>query len=252
MAQVIKSSSDLKKDYRKHKRRYHLWMLLGLLFWLVFAWNISQTKRFDERLFIATFIGFGIAGSLGKWEEKRAKVLLGGLEGENKSLAVLSSLPNDYIVIPNVEINVPSAGRTELDQVVIGPGGLFIVETKNYHGILKGKAEDEKLQKIKISPAGETYTDYVKNPVRQIKRQVHILKQYLGQCGLHPYINGIVYLVHPDVTWKVTDMNSDISVICARKGGEQELQKKILSGGSGRLTAAEIKKIRATLEKLRL
>lgn len=250
MAQVIKKSSDLKKEYRKHRRRFHFWMLLGLLFWLVFAWNISQTKRFDERLLIATFIGFGIAGSLGKWEEKRAKVLRAGLAGENQSLSVLSSLPDDYIVIPNVEINVPSAGRTELDQVVIGPGGLFIVETKNYHGILKGKAEDEKLQKIKISPAGETYTDYVKNPVRQIKRQIHILKQYLGQRGLHPYINGIVYLVHPDVTWKVTDMSSDIAVICARPGGEQELRRKILSGGASPLTAGDIRKIRGVLERV--
>lgn len=251
MAQVIKNSSDLKKDYKKHKRRFYLWMLSGILCWVFLVWNINRTGNINERLIIAVLICSGIAGLLGKREEKQAKVLKAGLAGESQSLSVLSSLPDDYIVIPNVELNVPSAGRTELDQVVIGLGGLFIVETKNYHGILKGKAEDEKLQKIKISPAGETYTDYVKNPVRQIKRQIHILKQYLGQCGLHPFINGIVYLVHPDVTWKVTDMNSDISVICARTGGEQELRKKIFSGGISRLTATDIRKICAALEKLR-
>ena len=251
MAQIVKGSSDLKRDYKKHKRRYHLWSLLCIVCWILFAWNQSRTGRWDVRWLTAVLIGFGICAGLGKREEKKTKVLQAGLAGENQSLSVLSSLPDDYVVIPNVELNVPSVGRTELDQVVIGPGGLFIVETKNYHGILKGKAEDEKLQKIKLSPAGETYTDYVKNPVRQIKRQIHILKQYLGQCGLHPYINGIVYLVHPDVTWKVTDQNSDISVLCARTGGEKELRKEILNGGTGQLTASDIRKIRAALEKMR-
>jgi hypothetical protein len=57
--------------------------------------------------------------------------------GEKGELAVtdaLTSLPNDYVVLN--DLMLPD-GRGNIDHLVIGPNGLFVIETKNYSGYVK-------------------------------------------------------------------------------------------------------------------
>ena len=84
---------------------------------------------------------------------------------------------------------------TELDNVVVNANGVFIIEVKNYSGKLKGSVNDFEWTKIKRTHGGKTYVKTVKNPIRQVKRQIFILSHFLRENGLNVWISGYVLLI---------------------------------------------------------
>ncbi len=63
----------------------------------------------------------------------RARVLRAGLRGEAVVARVLDALPTTWCVLHDVL--VPTGGRLrQLDHVVAGPGGVWVVETKSWLG----------------------------------------------------------------------------------------------------------------------
>ena len=57
-----------------------------------------------------------------------------GKRGELAVTEALKSLPGDYILLN--DLTLPN-GRGNVDHLVIGPNGLFVIETKNYSGYVK-------------------------------------------------------------------------------------------------------------------
>jgi hypothetical protein len=57
-----------------------------------------------------------------------------GKRGELAVTEALKSLPGDYILLN--DLTLPD-GRGNVDHLVIGPNGLFVIETKNYSGYVK-------------------------------------------------------------------------------------------------------------------
>jgi hypothetical protein len=79
--------------------------------------------------------------------EKQPSNLSSGLIFERYVMSYLSEhLSNQYIVIPNVILDNSSdalgasgaATRREVDHLLVGPNGLFLLEVKNYHGSVDG------------------------------------------------------------------------------------------------------------------
>lgn len=62
--------------------------------------------------------------------------------------------------------------------MVINRYGVFIIEVKNYKGELVGNGDDYEWKKYKTTGAGNTYEKTVKNPIRQVKRQIHMPNCY--------------------------------------------------------------------------
>ncbi len=63
-------------------------------------------------------------------DELRAR--LRGYQGERQVSTVLDGLPQSWVVFHDVDLGPESA-----DHVVISPGGVFVIETKNYFGIVR-------------------------------------------------------------------------------------------------------------------
>src|SRR3989344_2294368 len=57
----------------------------------------------------------------------------GGLEGEDLVVQHLQNLNDDYFLINDVKL--PDS-RGNIDHVILGPNGIFVIETKNYSGQL--------------------------------------------------------------------------------------------------------------------
>jgi Nuclease-related domain len=62
-----------------------------------------------------------------------------GKRGEVAIAEALKALPNDYMLLN--DLMLPD-GRGNVDHLVMGPNGLFVIETKNYSGFLKCVGDD--------------------------------------------------------------------------------------------------------------
>jgi hypothetical protein len=161
---------------------------------------VSEVGNMDPRVVFALMIILAFGGILlyeilrriGQREspERRA-----GRLGE----VLVSDLINDVLnaddhLLTNVRIKADGK-ETELDNLIINSYGIFIVEVKNYNGTLYGDSDDYEWTKIKINAAGYSFVSQVKNPIKQVKRQIYILSQFLKQHGYHIWIEGYVFFV---------------------------------------------------------
>ena len=108
---------------------------------------------------------------------------IAGIEGERYARDRIRKIlcPDDQL-FSNVAVSYDGR-EAELDNVIVNPFGVFIVEVKNYSGTLAGDADDFEWEKLHMSQGGNIYIKTVKNPIRQVKRQIYILAKYLDYYG---------------------------------------------------------------------
>ena len=129
----------------------------------------------------------------------RISVLSAGAAGEEDTAALLSNLPDEYTVFRNAVV----AGL-EIDFIVSGPTGVFVIEVKAYSGTLLGDYSEQQWLKRKRSGAGNIYEKYVANPLQQARRGAAALSRELSRRGERIYVNGAVYLAGGECTAEIT------------------------------------------------
>lgn len=119
-----------------------------------------------------------------------------GRHGEEIAAEIISRVlgEGDHL-LTNIEITYDGR-RAEMDCIVVNKFGAFIFEVKNYSGQLVGDEDDYEWQKIKITDTGNMYAKQVKNPIRQLKRQVYLLAHYLQSHRIRVWVDGYVILLH--------------------------------------------------------
>lgn len=119
-----------------------------------------------------------------------------GRHGEEIAAEIISRVlgEGDHL-LTNIEITYDGR-RAEMDCIVVNKFGAFIFEVKNYSGQLVGDEDDYEWQKIKITDMGNMYAKQVKNPIRQLKRQVYLLAHYLQSHRIRVWVDGYVILLH--------------------------------------------------------
>ena len=156
-----------------------------------------------------------------------------GKEGEILAGKMIHQYFNEQdILFNNVEI-VVHGRETELDYVVINKNGVFIFEVKNYSGELEGNEDDEYWNKYKISSGNNEYVKEVRNPIKQLKREIYLLKEYLKYYGIDLWINGYVLFVNMN-----SPINSDYTI-----NNESELNSILHTRGGQTLNKKQIETI---------
>ncbi len=150
--------------------------------------------------------------------EKRA-----GRLGERFAYEVISEiLREDDVLLTNITVNADGK-QAEFDDVIINSRGVFIIEVKNYSGELFGDEDDSEWIKNKMTPGGQFFQKTVKNPVKQVKRQVYVLAQFLKSRGINVWIDGYVFFVQqnsPVRSVYVLETQRDIDRAVHRKRDE--------------------------------
>lgn len=125
--------------------------------------------------------------------EKAARAA--GRQGEKFATTIIKEVlrEGDYL-FTNVSVEYDGK-ETELDNVIVNRNGVFIIEVKNYHGTLYGREKDFEWKKYHITPAGNMYEKDVKNPIKQVNRQVYILSRNLSGRGISVWVEGYVFFV---------------------------------------------------------
>ena len=118
-----------------------------------------------------------------------------GRDGEYEAFGIIKSvMRDDDSLFSNVEIAYDGK-QTELDNVIVNRYGVFIIEVKNYVGYIVGEEDDFEWRKYKTTRAGNIYEKNVKNPIKQVKRQIYILAKYLNWYGIDVWVDGYAILL---------------------------------------------------------
>src|SRR5690554_1020770 len=160
MAQVVQRENHLSKLYEKYRKKAVRRFILG---------GICMGIQFlSMPLFILTFglsnlitmpiFLFGIVCMMfGVINYNKARVYESGLEGEARSEGVLSGLPDSYYVFPSIDIEYQGK-KSQIDHLVVGPTGVFVIESKNVKGCIVGSDSDKDITVYKTGCKGGQYT----------------------------------------------------------------------------------------------
>lgn len=199
MAKTFQHERQLEKEIKKLTSRrfvHRLISVLGVLIVVFIQWYLEKV--------IWTIIAAALV-ALYMCRHSILKNQLGkveaGLAGEDKALRILAELPNSYSVFPDVLV-VSGRKESQLDTIVVGPSGVFVVEVKNYVGVIEGDAGDQRLRQIKHR-TGET-TFY--NPVKQVTTHAYRLHEFLRRHQIDIWVQGAVYFANESA--KVNVVNS--------------------------------------------
>ncbi|MFJ7954159.1 nuclease-related domain-containing protein [Lysinibacillus sp. NPDC096418] len=199
MAKIYQHERQLEKEIKKITRRrflHRFGSLIGVLLVVYIQWKWEQVVwTIMAAAFVALYMcrQFTLKNQYGK--------VKAGLVGEDKVLRILAKLPNTYSVFPDVLV-VSGRKESQLDTIVVGPSGVFVVEVKNYAGVIKGNADDQRLHQIKRRSGESTFY----NPVKQVSTHAYRLHQFLRHHGMDIWVHGAVYFANEST--KVNVVNS--------------------------------------------
>lgn len=162
-----------------------------------------------------------------------------GKHGEKIAAEIISKvLREDDYLLTNIEITYDGR-QAEMDCIVVNRFGVFIFEVKNYSGQLVGDEDDYEWQKIKITDSGNMYSKQVKNPIRQLKRQIYLLAHYLQSHRIKIWVEGYVILIHQNSPVDSEYIISSLS----------DIDRAIHTRGKNHLYSKEIKQIITRLQR---
>lgn len=126
-----------------------------------------------------------------------------GIEGEEVALQTFRELNDTYKILHGIPIYLDGIKKEkpdcELDFLILGSNGIFLVENKYTSGHIEGESSDKYLQREKIDIWGQNHYDEVKNPVYQLNKiQLKNLKKFLAKRNIDIYINALAYFSHED------------------------------------------------------
>lgn len=197
-------------------------VLGAMLSVLVFSFVYKDAKLLY--ILIPGALLFAVCHLAAELAEKQAAVFAAGVEGENATKRLVRHLPGAYTAISNVRITF-DGNTSELDMVVVGPTGVFVVETKNYTGHITGNVEDDTWKRTKRTEGGRVYTSTMYNPVKQVSTHTWRLSKYLKQNKLFVWVQGAVYFSDPSVSLKLTGNLKKIPVFHAEEKGDYKGNK---------------------------
>ena len=111
-----------------------------------------------------------------------------GAIGEQRVQWELSRLSPEYKLFHDLLLPRKNRETSQIDHVVVSRTGIFVVESKNYHGMVSGRGDE----KYWLHQAGtERHPFY--NPIWQNHGHIQVLRDLLGDEQPSVYVNLVVF-----------------------------------------------------------
>lgn len=238
MAQIIKKSSDLNRSYTTAKTMTFAGFGGAALCFLGAA---IAALRWKFPLFLLFAIGVMAGFVIGLYGNRNAEIYRCGIEGETVTANIVRHLSDSYYAIQNV--NVSYQGKSsELDLVVVGPGGVFVVETKYLKGTVIGAYDRDQWELHKVGRGGTPYSKTFYSPVKQVGTHVFRLANFLRKKGENVWVDGIVCFSNSETEVCLQGSPDKIPVFSVHNGGAYDLCNYI-TGKGGNLSERQIQRI---------
>ncbi len=188
MRKIKGSSSYIKNQVRKNLARAISCFLLFdfALFVLVFrVFSTFQVGVFEEGLFFVLFVPL----ALFYFYLHKYRIYRGGWQGEKQvSDLLMRNLSDDFYLLDGLYLK---SGGGDIDHVVLAPGGVFVLETKNWSGTIVCNGDEWQ------RPGRRNFSS---NPSRQVKWNVARIRSVIDSSPslkrLGVWVDGIVVLTN--------------------------------------------------------
>ncbi len=133
-----------------------------------------------------------------------------GAKGEEIVIEELKKLGEDYRILNDVRL--PNLDGN-IDHVVIGENGIFVVETKHHKGYIK--YENGAWTQEKLGFKGKSYLGDFGDPIKQVGRNAVRLREFISEQKIFsenfiPWINTIIVFTNPKVKLQTEKVPTDI------------------------------------------
>lgn len=112
-----------------------------------------------------------------------------GWVGEFKlRLAMWLFLGSKYKIFTNVTIRLPDGKTSQIDHIIASPYGMFVIETKNYKGLIRMESQSDYWQQLL---GRHTFNFY--SPIKQNNGHISALK-FMLKNKQYPYHNIVCFV----------------------------------------------------------
>jgi hypothetical protein len=223
MARIFGGTNNLEKEYKKYRNRGILFFSISVVTFIGFIPLFLMLPFIAMPLIGMVYLGSFIAGGIFL---NKASIIKKGLEGERKATDIYSLLPDNYYVLTDLLISVD--GQTsQIDHVVVGNNGVFVIEAKNLNGLIEGDENDTYITQHKVGRKGGEYSSQLYNPVKQVSTHVYRVSQLLKRYKIRTWIQGMVYFTNKDA--EVYLQSNNIPVFASSDEGDKEIINYILN-----------------------
>lgn len=230
MAKIINKNNHLQEDLEVYLRKARVAKVFAIILGILFV-----------PTFGATFIPFIISSVLFKKYSGRVSILSSGLEGENKTNAIFEKLSDDYYVLSDLNVKVGNK-TSQIDNIVVGSNGIFVIETKNLNGLIEGNEDDKEIVQHKVGIKGGKYSKTFYNPIKQVSTHVYRVSEVLKRYNLNKWVQGAVYFTNKNC---MVDINSTRTpVFSAAEEGDKEILNYIVNYDRSNVSITQEDKIK--------
>ncbi|MFH0859569.1 MAG: nuclease-related domain-containing protein [Candidatus Altiarchaeota archaeon] len=221
-----------------HLNRSRL-LLFGMLLTLAFMLFIMNIFPYASIGVVMIPVSYG----LGIYTYRKLLVWESGTEAQEKVTDELKQLGDDYYLINSVVVP-PNRGDT--DHIVLGPTGIFVLETKALSGVVECNGDEWK--RYKVGKGGNQYEIRMGSPSNQAKRNAKVLKDFIlkhrdkifEREAPHIWVHAAV--VFADENVKLNLKNATVDVMKA-----SEVADYVKNKGSSDFTPSETRKAAETI-----
>lgn len=103
-----------------------------------------------------------------------------GEEGENLVASILDNDTKYHRLINNLVLLGDNGVSHQIDHILIRPNGVFVIETKNYYGLIEGKEEDSFWTRSYFVK-GKVKKATFHNPLKQNQSHIRAIKKIIGK-----------------------------------------------------------------------
>jgi len=232
MRKLKGSTGYLKKQTRKNLAKAILSLTLFFLTLLSTGYLVILTRDIgflQLTLFIVSFIPLGAF----LFYQRKYRIYKSGSRGEKDVINMLSgSLSDDYYLLNGVKLS----GGGDIDHIVLGPTGVFVLETKNWSGKIFGDGD-------KWRRSGKKATG---SPSLQVKRNAQKVRRLIENMGalrsIGVWVEGIVVFTNQNAKFSIN--NPPVTILKLH-----QLPSHITRSPNNRLTPEQIQQITKQIQK---